>query len=121
MSVRPSAWKNSASTGQIFLRFGTCSFFESLWRKFKFHYNLTTITGTLHEYQYTFLIISRLFLLRMRHILFKNCRENQNTHFCLNFFFSKTAPFMRQCGKIRHSRLHVTDGDMAHAYCLLDV
>jgi len=34
-------------------------FFENLSRKFKFHYNLTKITGTLHEDQYTFLIISR--------------------------------------------------------------
>jgi hypothetical protein len=31
-------------------------------RKFKFYYNLTRITGTLHEDKYTFLIISRLVL-----------------------------------------------------------
>jgi len=34
-------------------------FFENLPRKFKFYYNLTRITDTLHEDQYTFFIISR--------------------------------------------------------------
>jgi len=38
------------------------------------------ITGTLHE-EYTFLIISRWILHRMRNVSNKNCRENQNTHF----------------------------------------
>ena len=36
--------------------------------KFKFHYNLTTIMGTLHEDQYTFVIISHSVLLRMRNV-----------------------------------------------------
>ena len=36
--------------------------------KFKFHYNLTIITGTLHEDRCTFLILSRSFLLRMRNV-----------------------------------------------------
>jgi len=34
-------------------------------RKFKYHYNLTWVTGTLHEDQYRFLIISHSILLRM--------------------------------------------------------
>jgi len=41
-------------------------------------------TGTLHEDQYTFLIISRWILLRMRTVSDKTCRENQNTHFVFN-------------------------------------
>ena len=36
---------------------------------------------TLPEDRHTFLIISRLFLLRMRNLSHKSCRENQNTHF----------------------------------------
>jgi hypothetical protein len=36
--------------------------------------------GILHENQYTFFIISRSFLLRMRNVSDKLCRENQNTH-----------------------------------------
>jgi hypothetical protein len=46
------------------------------------------ITGTLHEEQYKLLIISRSVLLRMGNISDKSCRENQNTHFTFNNFFS---------------------------------
>jgi len=55
--------------------------------------------GTLHEDKYAFLIISRSVLNRMRNVQDKSCRENQNTHFISNNFFSKIVPFMRQCGK----------------------
>jgi len=41
----------------------------------------------LYKDQYTFLIISRSFLLRMRNVSDKRCRENQSTH----FVFSKSA------------------------------
>ena len=53
------------------------------------------MTGTLHEDVSTFLTISRLILLKMRNVLDKSCRENQNTHFMFNNFFPKIAPFMR--------------------------
>ena len=43
--------------------------------------------GTLHEDQYTFLIVSCWVLHRMRNVLDKNCRGNQNTHFVFNNFF----------------------------------
>jgi len=58
------------------------------------------MTGTLHEEQYTFLIISRSFLLRMRNVsdTFVAEIKTQNFMFC-NFFFSKNVPFMRQRGK----------------------
>jgi len=48
---------------------------------------MTTITGTLGEdqYMYIYLIISRSFLLRMKHITDKSCRENQNK--IKTFFF----------------------------------
>jgi hypothetical protein len=39
------------------------------------------ITGTLHEDQYAFLIISRSFLLRMGTVSDKRFRPNQNTRF----------------------------------------
>jgi len=48
---------------------------------------MTQITVTLHEDQYTFLIISRSVLLRMRNVSDKSCRENQNTHFVFSFFY----------------------------------
>jgi hypothetical protein len=37
--------------------------------------------GNVFEDQYTCIIISRLFLIRMRNVSDKSCRENQNTHF----------------------------------------
>ena len=37
MSVRPSAWNNSAPTGRIFTKIDILLFFENLSRKFKFH------------------------------------------------------------------------------------
>ena len=49
--------------------------------------------GTLHEVQYTFLIISHSVLLRMRNVSDKTCRENQNTH----FIFSNSPPLPHNC------------------------
>jgi len=46
-------------------------------------------TRTLHEDRYTFLIISRSVLLRMRNVSDKSCTENQNTHFVFSNFFSE--------------------------------
>ena len=43
--------------------------------------------GTLHEDQYTFVIISCSVLIRMRNVSDKSCRENQNTHFMFSVFF----------------------------------
>jgi len=76
--------------------------FEKLSINFKCHENLKVITGTLHEDQNTFLIISRSILLRMRNVSDKSCRENRNTHFVFNSTPPsppKMVPFMRQCEK----------------------
>ena len=51
--------------------------------------------GSLHEDQYTFLIITHSFLSGMRYFSDKCCRENQNTHFVFNNVFSKIVSFMR--------------------------
>jgi hypothetical protein len=37
MSVRPSAWNNTTSTGRILIKFDILVFVENLSRKFKFH------------------------------------------------------------------------------------
>jgi hypothetical protein len=68
MSVRGSAWINSALSGRIYVELDIGAFFENLSRKFKFSYNLTRITGTLHEDQHTFLDISRLVFPKTRNI-----------------------------------------------------
>jgi len=66
--------------------------FENLLRKFKFHSIRTNIKGTLHEDQYTFSILARAFLLRMKNVSNKNCIETRNTHFTFKFFLSKIVP-----------------------------
>ena len=48
---------------------------------------MTRITGTLHENEYTFLIISRSLLLRTRHVSYKRYTENQNTNCIFNSSF----------------------------------
>ena len=45
----------------------------------------------LYEDQYTLLITSRSFLLRMTNVSDKICKENQNTHFVFSFFFFNGA------------------------------
>jgi hypothetical protein len=69
-------------------------FFNNLLRKFNIHYNLTTITCTLHEAdrytdRYTLFITSRSIILKIRNVSDKSCRENQNTHFVFSKLFSK--------------------------------
>jgi hypothetical protein len=98
-SVRPNGIPQFLLDGFSYLNI----FSKNLSRKLKFHYNLTTITGTLHEDRYTFLIISRSVLLRMRNVSDKSCTENQNTHFTSNNVFPKIVPFMRKCGKTWYS------------------
>jgi hypothetical protein len=65
----------------IFIKIGVWIFFENLLRNSKFYLNLTRMTGTLHEDQYTYLIISGSILLRMRNPSSKICIENQNTFY----------------------------------------
>jgi hypothetical protein len=94
MSVCPHG-KKLASTELVFMKFNIWGFFENLSRKFMFLYNLTRITGTLHEDLCTFMIISRWILLRKRNVSDKSCIENQNTHFMLSNFSPKSVPFIR--------------------------
>ena len=68
VSVRQSARNNSAPTGWIFMEFDIWLFFRKSFGKFKFHWSLTRITGTLHEDVGTFVTVYDVFLLRMRNI-----------------------------------------------------
>jgi len=96
----PTAWNKSAVTEQIILKSDFGIFFENVSTKCKFHQNRTKITGILHDDQYTFLIISRSFVVTMRNVSDRSCREKQNTLFVFNnlcsvFFPPKVVPFMR--------------------------
>jgi len=68
------------------------SIFRKSVTKIQVSFKSDRITGTLRADRYTFLITNLSFLLRMRHISEKSCRENQNTHFTFNnFIFRKCA------------------------------
>jgi hypothetical protein len=61
---------------------------------------MTRLIGTLHEDQYTFMIVSRSSVRVMSNVSYKLCRENKNTYFMFkNFLFSKIMPFMGLCVK----------------------
>jgi len=84
LSVRLSAWNNTAPTGRIVMKFDICVYFEHLSRKFNIHLNVTRITGTSHEDQYTFVIISRPVLLRMRNVSDKIVERNSKRTFYIH-------------------------------------
>jgi len=95
LSVRPSTRNNSAPTGWIFVKFCILYFAENCRKKFNCHQHLTRIKVTLLEDQYTCLFISRAFLLRIRNVSNKCCRENHTAHFMFNNDSSEIVLFMR--------------------------
>jgi hypothetical protein len=67
---------------------------------------MTRISGTLHEDQDTFMIISPSGLLKMKNASANSCKENQNTILCLAFL-PKIVPFLsdqvEECGTARQA------------------
>jgi hypothetical protein len=117
-SVRLSAWNNSASIRQIFMKFYICIFLENLLRKFKFNYNMARIIGSLLEDQYTF--ISHSVLFRMRNVSDKSYRGSQNTHFILYIVsFSENRAVWDKVKTYCTGGQAIAD-NMAHAHCMLD-
>ena len=78
-SFRQSARNNSAPNGLIVLQFGIWVVLKKLCREFKFDWSKARIMCTLHKDLWTFIIMSRWILLRMRNVWDKIYRENQNT------------------------------------------
>jgi hypothetical protein len=89
--VCTSTWNNLARTWQFFVKSDIWVFFENCPKNSSFIKNQTKITVTLHEDQYTFLIIPRSFLLRMRNVSEKSCRDNKHILCLITFFFSYHA------------------------------
>jgi hypothetical protein len=84
VSIHPARYI-SAPTGMIFMKFDISAFFRKYVEKTQFSFKSNKrIAGTLHEDQYTYMIVNRLVLLRMRNFSDINCTENQNTHFIFN-------------------------------------
>jgi len=66
-----------------------------------------------------FFIISRSFLLRMKNVLDKLCRENQKTHFMLHNIYRKLRRLRDNVEKYGRAG-QVTDDSMARAHCILN-
>jgi len=77
------------------------------------------MTGTLHEDQHTFLILSRSVLPRMRNVSDKSCRENKKTHFMSVNVFRKSYRLRDNVEKYCRVGL-ATDDNMAHVHYMLD-
>jgi hypothetical protein len=84
----PALFK-SAPMGRIFMKFYIWEFFGNLSAKCKFNSNLTRIMGTVHGDEYTSLIISCLFLLRLRNVSDRFCRDK--LHFYIQQLFWKSC------------------------------
>jgi hypothetical protein len=82
-------------------------------QNFKLHEDQRRTEGTLHDDQYTFLIIAGSFLFKMRNLSDKTCREIKTR----NNFFPDIMPFKRYCGKQMYSR--ASQMNSAHAQCML--
>jgi len=79
-SVRPSTWNNSAPTGRIFMKFDILTIFRKSVEKIQVSLKSDKKTGLLYVKTNIYIfIISRSFLLRMKNISDKDCRENQKT------------------------------------------
>jgi hypothetical protein len=93
-SVRPH--RTLPPTRRIFIKSDLWRFFsKNLSRKFKSCENATRKTGTWHEDQFTFMIVSRSILLTTRNVSGESCRETKDTNFVISNLFSKIVPFMR--------------------------
>jgi len=69
-------------------------FFENLFRKFKFHYHLTRITGNLYKDQYKSMAISCLVLRRMKNVS-NRIAEKIKTHIWHSCLLLKIVPVMK--------------------------
>jgi len=95
-------------------------FFENLWRKFKFDWNLTRITGNLRDDICTFMTLSPAFLLGMRKFRTKVVEKIKT-----QFMFSNSPHPRKSCRLWDNVEKcggagQATDDYVAHALCLLD-
>jgi hypothetical protein len=86
MFVSLPSWKNSAPTGQIFVKFVNWVDFENLSRKFKFQYHLKG-TDTLLQTFVSLWLLGHSVLLRLRNVSDKHCREIKPHASFLPFFW----------------------------------
>jgi hypothetical protein len=70
------------------------SIFPKSVKKIQESIKLDKNNGTLRENKYTFFIVCCSVLLRMRNVLDRSCRDNQNIHFVFDNFLPKIVRFM---------------------------
>jgi hypothetical protein len=93
---------------------------KNLSRKFKFDYNRTRIKGTLHDSQYTFLVVPLLVLFIIKNVSDKVVEKFETpVLYSMTFFFENPTVCEIIWKKICRAGL-VTDDRMAHAHCMLD-
>jgi hypothetical protein len=89
LSIRLSAWHNSAPTGRIFMKW--CIFRKCVE---KIQVSIKS-AGILHEALHIFTIACRI-LLKKRNVSYKSCRDNQNTAYPQYFFNRATYVIMEK-------------------------
>jgi hypothetical protein len=72
-----------------------------------------------HDVQYTLKIISRSFLLRMRNVTEKSCKENYKTYLMFSDFFSRKSCLLRATVEKCCRAGQATDNNTALAHCML--
>jgi hypothetical protein len=87
---RQSVRNNSAAKGRIFIT-SYLSISRKSVEKIQVSLNLTRIMGTLHEHLYTFMIIPRWILLRMRNVSSKLLKKIETYILCRITFFRKSC------------------------------
>ena len=98
-----------APTGRNFIICDKTRIFRKSVEKIQVSLKSDKNNGTFHKDQYKFLVTSRSFLLRMRNLSDKSCRENQNTLlYSITFFESRAVSEMVWKNIIEQSRLQVT-------------
>ena len=111
MSVRPYGATHLPLDG--FLWNLIWIFHEILSRKFNLHWNLTRIDGILREDLWTYIIISRSVLLRLRNASDIISRKIKTYILCSTTFFSENRAFWWD-KVVKPDRPHT-----AHAHCML--
>jgi hypothetical protein len=118
-SARLSVWSNSAPTRRIFMKFDM-----SIFRKTVEKIQVPLKSGKNNGY-FTWRPIhiffkSRSFLLRMRNVSDRSCRDNRNTHFLFGNFLRNSCRLWDNVGKKYCRAGQATDDNMAHAHWKLD-
>jgi len=108
VSVRPPAWNNSAFTGRVSMKFYIWACLENLSRKFEFNENITRKTGILHEDRYTFVLIHRLFIFRVRIFRTKFVEKIKTWVVFSNFFKNSFVYYITWKNAVEPERPQIT-------------